>query len=190
MKLLGILPFSRFLMEQALNEGDYAIDCTAGNGHDTLTLAKLVGDKGHVFSLDIQKQAVEATEKRLLKSGYRERVSLFQHSHNDLTSIIQKDNWEKVKAAVFNLGYLPGGDKSVVTHSDTTIEAITSLLNHLPKNAFVILVIYHGHEEGKKERDRILPFVQTLEQETFHVLQYGFINQENNPPFIIAIEKR
>jgi hypothetical protein len=53
-----------------------------------------------------------------------------------------------------------------------------------------VLVIYHGHEQGKQERDDLLTYVQNLDQKDVHVLQYRFMNQQNNPPFIIAIEKR
>ena len=37
---------------------------------------------------------------------------------------------EKLLDAIFNLGYLPGGDKSIVTKPETTISAIEQLLKH------------------------------------------------------------
>ena len=54
----------------------------------------------------------------------------------------------------------------------------------------IVLVIYHGHPEGQVERDAVLKFAEELDQKQSHVLRYGFINQQNNPPFIVAIEKR
>ena len=45
------------------------IDATAGTGKDTVFLAKLVGEKGRVISMDIQEMAIEQTKKRLLKAA-------------------------------------------------------------------------------------------------------------------------
>lgn len=44
MKIDRILPFARELLERAVKPGDITIDATLGNGHDTLFLARLVGD--------------------------------------------------------------------------------------------------------------------------------------------------
>ena len=60
-----ILPFSKHLLERALSPGDVAIDGTAGNGHDTLFLAELVGETGHVYSFDVQKEAIINTQHKL-----------------------------------------------------------------------------------------------------------------------------
>ena len=44
-------------------EGDICIDATAGNGHDTLLLAELVGASGSIIAFDIQEQAVQETKR-------------------------------------------------------------------------------------------------------------------------------
>ncbi|MCD8509955.1 MAG: rRNA methyltransferase, partial [Bacillus sp. (in: Bacteria)] len=46
MKILGVLPFARELLSRSVVAGDIVVDGTAGNGHDTLFLAKLVGHSG------------------------------------------------------------------------------------------------------------------------------------------------
>ena len=38
------------------------------------------------------------------------------------------DETRKLTGAIFNLGYLPGGDKSITTQASTTISAIEQLL--------------------------------------------------------------
>ena len=63
-------------------------------------------------------------------------------------------------------------------------------MKRLNKHGLLILVIYHGHEGGKEEKDAVLNYVTQLDQKEYHVLQYQFINQKNDPPFVIAIEKR
>ncbi|WP_374722148.1 class I SAM-dependent methyltransferase [Peribacillus tepidiphilus] len=190
MKLERILPFARTLLQKAAGLGDIVIDATAGNGHDTLFLANLVGDSGHVYAFDIQEQAILNTTNRLSENGVLSRVTLFQKGHEQLKNLIPKEAIGKVKAAIFNLGYLPGGDKTIVTSADTTISAIDQLLEIMAPEGIIVLVIYHGHEEGAIERDALLQYVCTLPQDQAHVLEYRFMNQKNNPPFIIAVEKR
>ncbi|MGP7818377.1 class I SAM-dependent methyltransferase [Niallia sp. 01092] len=190
MKLERILPFARSLLEKSITTGDIAVDATMGNGHDTLFLAKLVGETGKVFSFDIQQDALAATEKRLTENNLNEVATLSLCGHEQLKTIIPAIHHGKVTAAIFNLGYLPGGDKSIVTTANNTISAIEHLLDIMAPEGIIILVIYHGHPEGQLERDELLSYVETIDQQTAHVLQYRFMNQVNNPPFIIAIEKR
>jgi SAM-dependent methyltransferase len=189
-KITRILPFARTLMDAAVQEGDIAVDATVGNGHDTLYLAELVGKTGHVFGFDIQAQAIENTKNRLKEYGAIEQVTLFQESHDRLIEKIPVQYHGKITGAIFNLGYLPGGDKQIVTKPDSTIRAVEQLLEIMASEGIIVLVIYHGHPEGAVERDALLEYVQTLDQQKAHVLRYQFINQVNNPPFIVAIEKR
>lgn len=190
MTLKRILPFSKFLLSSVLNEGDIAVDATIGNGHDTVFLAKQVGSTGHVYGFDIQAEAVKQTQANVLKHGVQDWVTIFQKSHADCHDAIPASVHGAIKAAVFNLGYLPGGDKSIVTTADTTITAIEKLLDMLQPGGLIVLVIYHGHDEGKRERDALLAFAENIDQAAANVLRYQFINQKNNPPFIIALEKR
>ncbi len=67
----------------------------------------------------------------------------------------------KVTGAVFNLGYLPGGDKEIVTRPKTTILALNQILEMMAPEGILVLVIYHGHPEGAVERDYILRYVET-----------------------------
>ncbi|MEH7379633.1 class I SAM-dependent methyltransferase [Bacillus sp. JJ1533] len=190
MKLDRILPFARNLLKHAVNEGDYAVDATIGNGHDTAFLASLVGKSGRVFGFDIQKEAVENTTSRLKDEELLDCVSLFHESHNQMLTTIPTEAHGKIAGAVFNLGYLPGGNKEIVTKPDSTIEAIEQLLSLMKPEGVIVLVVYHGHQEGALERDRLIEYCSTLDQNRAHVLMYRFMNQMNNPPFIIAIEKR
>ncbi|WP_453994299.1 class I SAM-dependent methyltransferase [Bacillus nitroreducens] len=190
MKLDRILPFARNLLRLAVTEGDYAVDATIGNGHDTTMLAELVGETGQVFGFDIQQEAIEQTTARLKDQELYERVCLFHKSHNQLLTMIPDEVHGKIAGAIFNLGYLPGGNKEIVTKPDSTIEAIEQLLTIMKVEGIIVLVIYHGHKEGAVERDRLMEYCTNLDQNQAHVLMYRFMNQKNNPPFIIAIEKR
>lgn len=190
MKLERILPFARELLENAVQPGDVVVDATLGKGNDTLFLANLVGDSGHVYGFDIQEEAILATKNRLAEHNVLERAILIHKGHEQMIHSVPSIHHGKITGAIFNLGYLPGSDKSIVTKSHTTIAAIEQLLEIMAPEGIIVLVIYHGHPEGAIERDDLLQFVKNLDQAKAHVLQYQFINQINHPPFIIAIEKR
>ncbi|MED1203123.1 class I SAM-dependent methyltransferase [Heyndrickxia acidicola] len=189
MKLQRIIPFAHQLLQSALTTGDIAVDCTAGNGHDTLFLAKLVEERGHVFGFDIQREAILQTEKRLKEENIA-NATLFNQGHETIQKAIPETAKGKVKGAIFNLGYLPGGDKHIVTHASSTMEAIEQLLDFMPSEGLIVVVIYHGHPEGQEEKNALMDYLSQLDQKKAHVLLYQFINQANDPPFIIAIEKR
>ena len=190
MKLERILPFSKKLFKQFVEPGSIVIDATCGNGQDTAFLAELVGDTGKVYGFDIQKEAIEKTRLRLTEEKLQSRVLLFETSHTNMAVSIPTDMHQHICATVFNLGYLPGGDSSITTLADSTIEAIKQALYLTKIGGLVLLVIYPGHDTGKIESERVLEFVKQLPAHLYEVLQYGFINKKNAPPYILAIEKK
>ncbi|MEE1132891.1 MAG: class I SAM-dependent methyltransferase [Caryophanon sp.] len=185
MKLKRVLQYAQDLLAEATHEGATVVDATAGNGHDTLFLAKLVGDSGQVYAFDVQKEAVDATLLRLLDEGLEHRALVLNDGHENVAKYVTKP----VSAAVFNLGYLPGSDHDIVTKPNTTITAIEELLRLLTIDGVIVLVIYHGHVGGKEERDAVIDYVSRLPQKHVHVLKYQFLNQQNDPPFVIALQK-
>ncbi|PFH91053.1 class I SAM-dependent methyltransferase [Bacillus sp. AFS088145] len=185
-----ILPYARKLLQSTVKEGDITIDATMGNGHDTVFLAKLVGETGHVYGFDIQELAIQKTIERINNENLSNQVTLLQRSHAEVKKVIPASLHKKLKGAIFNLGYLPGSDKSVVTVPESTISAIEQILEMMAPEGIIVVVIYHGHEGGEIEKDALMNFAQNIPQDLAHVLTYRFINQANNPPFILAIEKR
>jgi predicted methyltransferase len=153
----------RTLLEKTVQEGDVVVDATVGNGKDTLFLTRLVGAKGRVYGFDIQKEAIEATSLQLAEHDLSERATLFHLGHQNLDEAIPPVHIGLIKAAIFNLGYLPGGDKTIVTRPKTTIQAIRQLLEMMASGGLIVLVIYHGHPKGAVERDYLLRYVQQLD---------------------------
>ena len=137
---------------QMIKEPLLCIDATAGTGKDTVFLAKLVGEKGRVISMDIQEMAIEQTKKRLLKERLSDRAEVVLDSHAHMDKYAQKDS---VSLIMFNLGYLPGGDHSLSTKADTTIEALEKGLNLLHEGGFPCLFIA-GETVALKRRSRYL----------------------------------
>lgn len=187
--LKGIIPFAHELLEESVGRGEIVIDATCGNGNDTLFLSKLVGAEGTVYAFDIQKQAIKTTQK-LLQDEKRKNVKLIHDSHEHIDQYVPTNAVQHVGGAIFNLGYLPRSDKQIITKSDSTIAAIETLLRYIRIGARIVIVVYHGHDGGKEEKNAVLQFVRELDQTFYTVITYQFINQRNNPPFVVAIEKR
>ncbi|WEV60764.1 SAM-dependent methyltransferase [Streptococcaceae bacterium ESL0729] len=178
--MLRPLHLAHAWLEEVIRPGDLVVDATMGNGHDTVFLAGLT-DK--VFAFDIQEQALESTRIRLADQGLVAELILSGHEHVDRYVA------EPIKAAIFNLGYLPKSDKSVITLAPTTIEAATKILNQMIRGGRLAMMVYYGHEGGVKEKDEVLNFVASLEQTSYQAMTYGPLNQKNTPPFLIMIEK-
>ncbi|QQK77417.1 class I SAM-dependent methyltransferase [Salicibibacter cibarius] len=189
MALYGVIPFAHHLLEKTVTRGDTVVDATTGNGHDTVFLANQVGAFGCVVGFDIQYKAIQNTRNRLKNEQLDTNVELIEDSHASIEETLKRKGYAAPKAAIFNLGYLPGSDKSLTTNSESTITAINQLLNIMPSKGLIALVIYHGHEEGKKERDALLSFTSSLDQDKVLVARYEFSNRNNHPPFLLALEK-
>ncbi|AEB29258.1 putative RNA methylase [Carnobacterium sp. 17-4] len=186
--LENALHYSRTLLTNTLIPGDSVIDATVGNGNDTVLLATLVGKNGMVYGFDLQEKAIEKTKEKLLLTGLFNQVMLFNQGHETIGSVLPQDTL--IAGAIFNLGYLPNGDKTIITTGNTTLIAVKEILSRLRKGGLLLLVVYHGHNGGKEEKDAVLTYVQTLSQTDYTVLRYDFLNQKNNPPLLIAIEKK
>ena len=171
------------MLGKSISEGDVVVDATCGNGNDTVFLSHLVGIGGKVISFDVQRAAICKTKARLEEAGI-ENVSLILDGHENVLTYISSE----ISAAVFNLGYLPGSDKTITTSGDTTWKAVIDILSLLKIGGVIVLVVYHGHEEGKVERNHIEKAVRTLDADATSVLRYEFLNKAH-APYIIAIER-
>ena len=174
------LEMAHDFLAQVITKDDVVVDATMGNGHDTLFLAKLAKQ---VYAFDIQEQALEKTSQRL-QEACLSNVDLILQGHETVDQFVTE-----VKAAIFNLGYLPSADKSIITQPQTTLEALEKLCQMLVKGGRIAIMIYYGHEGGDIERDAVLDFVSQLPQQEYTATIYRTLNQINNPPFLVMIEK-
>ena len=186
MPLLPALAFARSLIEGRLKSGGRALDGTAGNGHDTLLLERLAGEDGIVWAFDVQPQALANTKGRLKTAGADKQVRLICASHARLADYVA----EPLDAAMFNFGYLPGGRKNLTTRADTSVAALEAAVSLLAGGGILTAVLYGGHTEGARESAAVQQWAAALPQERFAVLRYGFANQRNCPPLLLAVEKR
>ena len=174
------LEMAHDFLAQVITQEDIVVDATMGNGHDTLFLAKLAKQ---VYAFDIQEQALEKTSQRLQEADLT-NVELILQGHETVDQFVRE-----VKAAIFNLGYLPSADKSIITQPQTTLDALDKLCHMLVKGGRIAIMIYYGHEGGDIEKDAVMDFVSQLPQQEYTATIYRTLNQINNPPFLVMIEK-
>lgn len=180
--------FSHMLLKKHIKKNSFVVDATVGNGHDTVFLANLVGEDGQVISFDIQKAAIKNTKLRLLEKNLTNRVRLIEDGHQNLALYINEN--EGIDGMIFNLGYLPGGNKEIITQKTTTITAIKSGLKLLKTGGIIVLVIYTGHPGGKEEFQGVLELLKTIDSYRYNTLRYNFINQEASPQVLAVIRRR
>jgi len=183
--LKNSLAISHEMVSKVVLPGDIVIDATAGNGNDTVFLASLVGENGKVYAFDIQEQAINNTYKKVVDRNYQDRVKIIRDGHQNLDLYVK----EKVKAVMFNLGYLPGGDHSVATRGETTAEAVKKAMELLAVNGIISIVVYYGGDSGFEEKEYLMDFFSRIDNKQFSVAKTEFINQANCPPIFVCIEK-
>ncbi|MDK2565003.1 class I SAM-dependent methyltransferase [Romboutsia sedimentorum] len=184
--LTKVTDINKLYLEKIINEGDIVVDATMGNGYDTKYLAQKVGENGFVYSFDVQEEAIKSTAKKLEKENLDKRVKLILDGHENMDKHVEKE----VSCIVFNLGYLPRAKHRIITKPNTTIKAIEHSLKLLKPHGVVSISIYTGHEGGMDEKNSVYDFVKNLDQSDFDVLECGFVNQINNPPQLVLIEKK
>lgn len=141
-------------------DGGVTLDATAGNGHDSVFLARRVGDSGLVYGFDIQADALDKTYKRLQDAGLEARVRLIHAGHQDMVAHIDARHRGRLAAVMFNLGYLPGGDKHLVTRTRTTLAALAGSAEILAPGGGLSILAYPGHAGGAAECASVAQWVE------------------------------
>ena len=190
-----------------IREGKAVVDATCGNGHDTVALAKAVfpdyGDgtaasennqecptTPRLVAFDIQQRAVNATAWLLMEEGFGAQldagsIRLIRDSHENM-----EDYVNEACLIMFNLGYLPGGDKELTTCTESTMKAIRKAAGMLTKCGLLSVTMYSGHREGAKEKAEVLAFARGLDSKIYHAAYVNMLNQANNPPELLLITRK
>ncbi|HZX45646.1 MAG TPA: class I SAM-dependent methyltransferase [Clostridia bacterium] len=183
---LKVVDLVKSIVASVVSEGDTVVDATVGNGNDTLFLARLVGEKGRVYGFDIQQGAINNTGELLKALGLQNRVKLIRDGHENMDEHVTGD----VKAVIFNLGYLPGGNREITTLPHTTITAVKKSLQLLQPGGIIAIAAYRGHQSGKKEEALLGEYLSGLDASTFLSVSLQAVNQGNNPPVLWAVQKK
>lgn len=163
-----------------LSSGAIAIDATCGNGFDTLFLAEQVGGIGTVYGVDIQSRAIETVRAKLLGAGTMQQCRLIVGSHSQLNSMIEPEHAGFVSVIMFNLGYLPLGDKTIVTKPETTLAGLDQAFALLRHGGLLSVLAYPGHLGGPEESQSVADWV-TKHTNDFQTLQFQDPKNSNSP---------
>ena len=188
--LIATLGFANELVRRVLQPGDPALDGTAGNGHDTLFLARLVGPQGVVHAWDVQPLALANTRALLERYGQSAQVRLHLAGHERLAELLPPELQGRVRAAMFNLGFLPGADGAVITRPATTLAALDATLAVLAPGGLVTVVCYAGHPGGGEEAQAVADWCAGLDFGQARALHYEIINKRQSSIRLFCIEKR
>lgn len=139
-----------------------AVDATAGNGHDTAFLADLVGKSGRVIAIDIQQSALLAAQQKLAQLELSDRVDWHHSCHSELDGILRSYDLSQIDVAMFNLGYLPYGDRSIRTHSATSLAALQTVWNWLRPEGLISIICYPAHQGGREEHQVVSQWIDEL----------------------------
>lgn len=180
MKKHSMTSLVHLYLDHIVSKDDICIDATCGRGHDTKYLSSICK---HVYAFDIQNEAIQST-KQLLDAQSIDNVDLIHDSHEHFYRYVKH-----FKGAIFNLGYLPHGDKTITTEHHTTIKTIKHMLDCLAADGFVMLVIYPGHPKGFIESREISSFISSINHKQYKIIKTYLPYQDNHPPYIIWITK-
>lgn len=183
--LRGAVPLAHLFLRGRVKAGDRVADATCGNGRDTLLLAQLVGEEGRVWAFDLQPEALVATREFLAAHGVSDRVELVQAGHERLAEVVGGP----LAAVVFNLGYLPGGDRRVITRPATTLVALAAALGLLAPGGLLLVVIYTGHGGAREEEEAVTSWAAGLDPRAFNVWGSRQLNRSAAAPYLVLVEK-
>ena len=164
--------------------GDTVIDATCGNGHDTLQLAQLVGAKGVVYAYDIQEQAIAQSKTLLEKHEVAGRIRWSCQSHEDFGQI------PPTRLIVFNLGYLPGSDKTLTTLTISTLASIRRGMDILMAGGAMSITAYPGHPEGANEEAALWLFLKELSPLKWNSTYHQWPNRKKAPSLFFLQKAR
>lgn len=170
-----------------LTAGAIAIDATVGNGFDTLFMAQHVGEAGLVYGVDIQPAAIESAKQKLQQADLLHRTQLAVMSHADLPDLLLPKDRGQVSVAMFNLGYLPFGDKSIVTTAAATRQALDHAFALLRLGGLLSVLAYPGHAGGAEETAMIAQWLD--DHHSFFEVKRFQDSQNSNSPILWSMSK-
>ncbi|XVF77895.1 hypothetical protein PTKIN_Ptkin14bG0084400 [Pterospermum kingtungense] len=176
-----------------LFKGDTVIDATCGNGYDTVAMLKMVADEsgcGCVYGMDIQSEALENTTSLLeetVSQKEKELVKLFHICHSRMDEVVPEN--AAVRLVAFNLGYLPGGEKGIITISKTTLLALEAAKKMLISGGLISLVVYIGHPGGRDELETVEAFASELSVNDWICCKFQMLNRPLAPVLVFLFKR-
>ena len=169
------------------------VDATAGNGHDSLFLLGAAPRNALLLAMDVQAQAVAATGALLAAHGFAHAARVLHTGHECLADVLAalapEDRQRPLACVVFNLGWLPGGNKDLVTTPATSLPALEAALEALAPGGCISLHCYTGHEGGAEEAAALEARVRSLPPRRWRVLALADANRERAAESLLLVER-
>ncbi len=176
--------------ERLVGLDDIVIDATCGTGQDSSFLARLPCSR--LYLIDIQKQALEQTKERLL-TQYGDvimgRITFIEGCHSKIQEGLTLPE-QSCKLIVYNLGYLPGSDKTLTTHTTTTLQSVSQALQLIKPGGAISITCYPGHPEGALEEEALLDMCEGLSPAEWGVCCHRFLNRQQAPSLLLLQRAR
>ncbi|KAG5176274.1 putative rRNA methylase-domain-containing protein, partial [Tribonema minus] len=196
---------AHLLWKSAVSPGDIVIDCTAGKGYDSLVLARLLfpdsaldgeaaaAAQGQLVCIDVQESAVAQTQARLqqaLPPQAMQRISVLQQSFCELPPACEPPIAERSVALVaYNLGFLPGSDKSVCSTVQDTLDSLNKASKLVKLGGAISVTCYPGHEEGAAEVAAVKEWGAGLATREWRVFEHSRLNSPEGVPLLVVAYK-
>ena len=184
---LNLIELAHFSVRRAVLPGASVLDATAGNGNDTLRLAELVGADGLVLAFETQSDARQNTSDLLAKHNMRDRVLLHCCGHEEMGAVLGSDT--RLSVAMFNLGFLPGGNRNYITRPATTISALNAVKAFIVPGGLISIHCYSGHDGGREESERVLSWAKEQPRKSWWIYRYETYNKQQGVENLLLMEK-
>ncbi len=169
------------MVKEIVKQGDTVCDMTLGNGYDMRYLLERVGPGGTLYGFDIQEEAI-LTCHQIGEEFPNTNIHLIHGSHERIQDINTS-----FSCILYNLGYLPGGNKEKITHPKTTFESLRKAIPKLRKGGAMLVTVYGGHDENC-ERKILIHALKKLKG----IDLYHFKKEGNHPmaPSTLLIQRK
>ena len=174
--------------EQLLSDGGWAIDATCGNGKDTCKLAHILSPfyaHSGILALDIQPQAIAATQAEVQAQFPAENplpIHYFCQSHADFPPLAAQ---QPIRLIVYNLGYLPKGNKEITTLTSSTLESLLRAMQLVIPGGAISITCYPGHSEGAREQEALLLALEQIPPQDWNICYHRFPNRKESPTLLL-----
>ena len=160
-------------LKPLIGRNDTVVDMTAGNGNDTLFLARIAGK---VIAFDISKLAIERSRQRT--KDY-DNITFILDSHANVDCYVKKD---EASLFIFNLGYLPNSEEKTSTQAKDSLLAFQKAFELLKDKGIIAITFYLGQEGGYDEYYQITDYIN---KNRFQILETYFQYKLNSPVTLI-----
>ena len=179
------IAFAHQQWKQLIHDGDSAIDATCGNGHDTLFLAAHPLDT--LYVIDIQKEALAHTRERIALHATRCcHIDYIHGCHSTFPATITRAS---IRLIVYNLGYLPGSNKTLTTQTATTLASLEQACLLIEPGGCISITCYPGHPEGNKEERALIATIDSFASELWSCRHYQHPHSKRAPSLLLLKKK-